>query len=147
MVANNTNPPKEGRGSPRKERKKKEGGGGLTGLDNREHWLQCDPSTWSDLGRSQPVLGWGPKNPTMKTEIPEESTEPSASYIRQIAATTLNLIKEQEAVLSVWRRRLPLIEEGTDDYKAMQSQIEVVEQMLCVCVLCGSPPPIGDGVD
>eukprot|EP00971_Amphidinium_carterae_P143469 2842512-Amphidinium_carterae.5 len=73
---------------------------------------------------------------TMETGIqwepatPEESMELSASYIRQMAANTLDMIKEQEAVLLVWKNWLPLLEEGTDDYKAMQSQIEVVEQML-----------------
>eukprot|EP00971_Amphidinium_carterae_P307884 6118842-Amphidinium_carterae.1 len=57
-------------------------------------------------------------------EVPAESAEPNASYIRQIAAQTLVLIKEQEAVLMDWTTCLSLMEEGTDNYKAMQSQIE-----------------------
>eukprot|EP00971_Amphidinium_carterae_P301334 5986841-Amphidinium_carterae.1 len=63
-------------------------------------------------------------------EVPAESAEPDASYIRQIAAQTLAFIKEQEAVLMDWTTCLSLMEEGTDNYKAMQSQIEVLGQML-----------------
>eukprot|EP00971_Amphidinium_carterae_P172861 3426492-Amphidinium_carterae.2 len=49
-----------------------------------------------------------------------------ASHIREAAAQTLAFIKRQEVVLDEWATALSLKDEGKEEYKALQSQIEVL---------------------
>eukprot|EP00971_Amphidinium_carterae_P296477 5889513-Amphidinium_carterae.1 len=62
-------------------------------------------------------------------EVQAAPTELDASHIREAAAQTLAFIKRQEAVLDECTTALSLKDEGTEEYKALQGQIEVLERM------------------
>eukprot|EP00971_Amphidinium_carterae_P164076 3252827-Amphidinium_carterae.1 len=53
-----------------------------------------------------------------------------SSCIRDFGAETLAAILKQEGVLEGLERDLLVLEEGSDAHQAMQSQIEVMKQML-----------------